>query len=187
MADQTKIPAIETSYGGARFRSRLEDRWAVFFDHMHIHWEYEPEGYETPEGRYLPDFRIYLRRPENPTALFEVKPQYLAKRDENCVCPSPLDPRWAHASAMDASPSLLVACGIPTGNRIQEWIDDTGGLHRIKPNEPGCHYYPYVFSTCECCDGAVIKGVGEGFTPPAAIKAAFDAACSARFEYGAKG
>jgi hypothetical protein len=54
------IKAIETKYGGYRFRSRLEARWAVFFDHAEIEWEYEPEGYEvpTPTGtlRYLPDF-----------------------------------------------------------------------------------------------------------------------------------
>jgi hypothetical protein len=28
----TEIKAIETSYKGYRFRSRLEARWAVFFD-----------------------------------------------------------------------------------------------------------------------------------------------------------
>jgi hypothetical protein len=50
---------IETSYGGCRFRSRLEARWAVFFDHMHLRWEYEPEGYRLPNGDiYLPDFLL---------------------------------------------------------------------------------------------------------------------------------
>jgi hypothetical protein len=48
--------AIETSYAGCRFRSRLEARWAVFFDTLGIPWEYEPEGFELPSGRYLPDF-----------------------------------------------------------------------------------------------------------------------------------
>lgn len=51
--------AIETRYGGCLFRSRLEARWAVFFDHLGIAWEYEPEGFELNDGRrYLPDFRI---------------------------------------------------------------------------------------------------------------------------------
>lgn len=50
------MKAIETHYAGCRFRSRLEARWAVFFDHMDIEWQYEPEGFETPHGRYLPDF-----------------------------------------------------------------------------------------------------------------------------------
>jgi hypothetical protein len=35
----------------------LEARWAVFFDALKIKWEYEPEGYELPDGMwYLPDF-----------------------------------------------------------------------------------------------------------------------------------
>ena len=51
------IEAIETQYQGCRFRSRLEARWAVFFDAMGIEWEYEKEGYDCGElGWYLPDF-----------------------------------------------------------------------------------------------------------------------------------
>lgn len=62
------IKAIETRYAGCRFRSRLEARWAVFFDRLNIPWEYEPQGYELPSGRYLPDF--YLPKQN---AHFEVK------------------------------------------------------------------------------------------------------------------
>ena len=54
---------IETIYRGYRFRSRLEARWAVFFDRVGIAWEYEPQGYEVgfsggewSKTRYLPDF-----------------------------------------------------------------------------------------------------------------------------------
>lgn len=54
----TQIKAIETHYAGCRFRSRLEARWAVFFDHLGIEWRYEPEGFETPAGWYLPDFYL---------------------------------------------------------------------------------------------------------------------------------
>lgn len=51
------MKAIETRYKGYRFRSRLEARWAVFFDALGIKWEYEPEGYDLGEaGWYLPDF-----------------------------------------------------------------------------------------------------------------------------------
>ncbi len=32
---------IETIYNGFRFRSRLEARWAVFFDAVEIKYEYE--------------------------------------------------------------------------------------------------------------------------------------------------
>lgn len=51
------IKAIETQYKGYRFRSRLEARWAVFFDALGVKWEYESEGYNLDEaGWYLPDF-----------------------------------------------------------------------------------------------------------------------------------
>jgi hypothetical protein len=50
------VRAIETEYAGVRFRSRLEARWAVFFDALGVSWRYEHEGFELPSGRYLPDF-----------------------------------------------------------------------------------------------------------------------------------
>ena len=54
-----KIKPIETIYNGYRFRSRLEARWAVFFDALGVEYEYEPEGFNLPNGgRYLPDFRV---------------------------------------------------------------------------------------------------------------------------------
>ena len=62
----TKIKAIETRYAGCRFRSRLEARWAVFFDALGMRWEYEPEGYmigpENDQRGYLPDFWLPDRR-----------------------------------------------------------------------------------------------------------------------------
>lgn len=51
------IGAIETVYKGYRFRSRLEARWAVFFDELKIEYLYEPEGYVLhDDSKYLPDF-----------------------------------------------------------------------------------------------------------------------------------
>lgn len=58
------LQAIETRYAGCRFRSRLEARWAVFFDVMGIPWEYEAQGFEVfwrldnsdERFSYLPDF-----------------------------------------------------------------------------------------------------------------------------------
>lgn len=52
------LQPIETRYAGCRFRSRLEARWAVFFDRLGIAWEYEPQGYNTAAGPYLPDFHL---------------------------------------------------------------------------------------------------------------------------------
>lgn len=54
------IKPIETIYKGYRFRSRLEARWAVFFDAIGAQYEYEPEGFEMPDGTlYLPDFYLH--------------------------------------------------------------------------------------------------------------------------------
>lgn len=57
------IKAIETVYKGYRFRSRLEARWAVFFDALGIEWEYEKEGFDLGDGdKYLPDFWLPQRK-----------------------------------------------------------------------------------------------------------------------------
>lgn len=57
---EQKIKPIETVYKGYRFRSRLEARWAVFFDACGVDWEYEPEGYDLGGGLYyLPDFLLH--------------------------------------------------------------------------------------------------------------------------------
>ncbi len=58
-----EMKAIETSYRGFVFRSRLEARWAVFFDALEVEWEYEKEGFELGRaGRYLPDFYLPEQR-----------------------------------------------------------------------------------------------------------------------------
>lgn len=64
------IKAIETLYKGHRFRSRLEARWAVFFEAAGIKWIYEQEGFVINGKPYLPDF--YLPG----LGYFEVKGRY---------------------------------------------------------------------------------------------------------------
>jgi hypothetical protein len=57
--------AIETFYKGYHFRSRLEARWAVFFDTLGLPWKYEDQGFEAKVNgetvRYLPDFFLPCR------------------------------------------------------------------------------------------------------------------------------
>lgn len=48
------IKAIPTRYANCQFRSRLEARWAAFFDLLGWKWEYEP----TDDGAWVPDFII---------------------------------------------------------------------------------------------------------------------------------
>lgn len=53
------IKPIETVYNDYRFRSRLEARWAVFFDAAGIPYSYELEGIKLFDGSlYLPDFYL---------------------------------------------------------------------------------------------------------------------------------
>jgi hypothetical protein len=60
------LKSIPTTYNGIRFRSRLEARWAYFFDLIGWKWEYEP--YDL--NGWLPDFVIH----GNEDILVEVKP-----------------------------------------------------------------------------------------------------------------
>lgn len=57
---------IATEYAGTTFRSRLEARWARFFDLIGWQWEYEPFDADG----YVPDFAIIGRS----SLLIEVKP-----------------------------------------------------------------------------------------------------------------
>ena len=52
------IKAIDTQYNGYRFRSRLEARWAIYFDLIGLEYQYEPEGIRINSTTYLPDFYI---------------------------------------------------------------------------------------------------------------------------------
>jgi hypothetical protein len=86
------IKAIETQYKGYRFRSRLEARWAVFFDALGIEWEYEKEGYDLGEaGWYLPDFwlpeiQVWIEiKGGNPTNEEMVKAENLCRGTQNSV------------------------------------------------------------------------------------------------------
>lgn len=60
------IKAIPTAYNGTWFRSRLEARWAAFFDLCEWKWTYEPDEFDG----YIPDFKLWFRVP----LLVEVKP-----------------------------------------------------------------------------------------------------------------
>jgi hypothetical protein len=63
-----KVAAIPTMYAGVQFRSRLEARWAAFFDLLGWKWDYEP----IDLAGYIPDFLV--RRPLGELFLVEVKP-----------------------------------------------------------------------------------------------------------------
>jgi hypothetical protein len=106
-----EIKPIETHYAGCRFRSRLEARWAVFFDAYGVEWVYEPQGYETRTGRYLPDFWLPAV-----SCWVDVKGQ-LDDAAWGRLCGAiwdlPAEPADLTAKAVRATPILLILGDIP--------------------------------------------------------------------------
>jgi len=70
------VKTIATTYNGVRYRSRLEARWAIFFDQLGVTHAYEYEGFDLHTGYYLPDFWL-----PDMKAWLEIKP-YLPPQSE---------------------------------------------------------------------------------------------------------
>lgn len=102
------LKAIETRYKGHRFRSRLEARWAVFFDTLGVSWEYEKEGYDLGKiGWYLPDFWI-----RNWNCYVEIKPDTLG---DNILH----DDHWPLMYAFSEHfPMFIIIVGVPGNARF---------------------------------------------------------------------
>ena len=80
------LRAHETLYRGVRFRSRLEARWAAFFDLVEWNWKYEPIDLEG----WTPDFWVsfpcgHSECPETHELYVEVKPYYSIKEFDNHI------------------------------------------------------------------------------------------------------
>lgn len=181
-----EIKPIETSYKGYRFRSRLEARWAVFFDALDIEWEYEADGYDLSEyGWYLPDFWLpHLRY------IFEVKPSdYKVETD--------IEKHLALANALDGY--FVIACGVPG------WNNNSFGLGNINwvykgaiPNDfiYGLHWGETFSGSYHLGSLLLARCVEEWYMDPfttvdfdstSTIESAYVAARSARFEHGENG
>lgn len=153
------IPAIQTPYKGYRFRSRLEARWALFFDALNIPWLYEPEGCQLTDcRRYLPDFKI-----------------------------GDLDPIWVEIKGAESTIAehleLVQVCrgtgllgalaeGLPCETTLWH-ITASAGLVRVRD------------TSCGLAD-IFLSRIGRGQTIPGVEKAA-SAARLARFEHGESG
>lgn len=122
------VQPIETEYAGCRFRSRLEARWAVVLDAKGFVWEYEPEGFETPCGRYLPDFRVTLLSPgpdgEPHRVWLEVKPDGYLIQEKDLG-------RWISVS-LATGMVVVVACGLDDMTIVV-----THGQTYAHPGRPG--------------------------------------------------
>lgn len=62
--------AIPTVYKGIQMRSRLEARWAAFFDLCTWQWSYESLDFNG----WIPDFARSTEHPWESVSLFEIKP-----------------------------------------------------------------------------------------------------------------
>lgn len=107
------MQAIETRYHGHRFRSRLEARWAVFFDAFGVAWEYEPQGYDLGAlGYYLPDFIIAGR------VIVEVKPPTYEESEEDWD-------RWNTVTELPGIQTFFLASGVPSGTRTWHGLEQS--------------------------------------------------------------
>jgi len=112
------IHAIPTLYAGVRFRSRLEARWAAFFDIVGWRWEYEPFDY----AGYIPDFAILGKIP----LLVDVKPATTAPELWARVrVLAPLVREWRHdVLVLGASPTIPLY-GYEWSGELDEFADGT--------------------------------------------------------------
>lgn len=152
------IRPIETTYRGRRFRSRLEARWAVFFDALELSWEYEPQGFHLSDGSlYLPDFLIAGG------VWAEVKPAHAADSEFDKARLFEKD-----MSASDPSCTVLLLSGLP----------HTGLLSRVSLVHNSLKFSPVYYGGLE---------TGCWTEHDILLQKAVDAALGARFEHGESG
>ncbi len=189
-----EIKPIETIYNGYRFRSRLEARWAVFFDELGVQYEYEPEGFVLSDGtKYLPDFWL--------TDLHywvEVKGN-MTEEDKHKIEQF----RYDHAKETEGDVKawrdgmLWVVGNIPTKSQLSsygfpynyEWGDYVWSIDADRPyipcvcpvcGKPGIEFDGRGARVCaDCCN------YDKGYTgTDEKVLKAYDAARQARFEHG---
>lgn len=156
------INAIQTRYKGYRFRSRLEARWAIYFDTLGIAWEYEVEGFNLNGEFYLPDFWL-----KTVNMWAEVKPGPFDRHARHLV-----DALASHTGA-----EVLMLDGTPEVKVYDSVLPEGGTMPYLLSNY---HNYPQTDHRFYCWpDESEVR-------QPDSI-AAVEAARSARFEHGERG
>lgn len=134
-----KIKPIQTEYKGYLFRSRLEARWAVFFDACGVDWEYEPEGYDLGNGlMYLPDFllhKVQLGGYGSGSEFSEIRSLYVEVKGQMTQADSEKILAFYKAGLADGLPAIsdtavLVLGDIPSGatlDRMRSCVDVQNG------------------------------------------------------------
>ncbi len=150
------MKAIETRYAGCHFRSRLEARWAVFYDHAGIPWEYEPQGFEWLDdeiespwgdqqkikaGRYLPDFWL----PSIET-WFEVKGQHPTDDESRLHTDFAIVTKQRHITAFGDIPRNITDLSYESDSMLLDG---------------GCDFH-YLWCVCPWCGKPGIEFDGRG-------------------------
>lgn len=211
------IKAIETVYKGYRFRSRLEARWAVFFDALGLKYKYEPEGFMNEFGAYLPDFELldmngrtinlYAEVKGDPFALVDNFDEFVALHDFDGVLPN-------FANSLGSYRGLLLLGDIPLCKKdhiiffplIQHceglwrsWVMFSGidypilsgFAHGTEENIDGNSDGVRVIHQERCCSEIIRMNHWHRSMPLVKhfpiVNAAFISARSARFEHGENG
>jgi hypothetical protein len=152
------LKPIPTYWAGRYFRSRLEARWAVFFDSLGIAYEYEKEGYDLGNGLpYLPDFWLTDLK-----FWVEIKPSY------------PSDEEYSKAARLSASSGIPLYMAIdpignvrpwcPAGARLADWNHGDNPPQHIKfMGEDGesCVDENYLWTVCPGCGRLGIEFEGR--------------------------
>lgn len=126
---------IPTLYAGTRFRSRLEARWAAFFDLAGWRWEYEPIDLDG----WIPDFHVLWKNWHQ--HLIEIKP-LTGVSDWEMIFEAAIKIGRANPQL----PTIIVGavCPIGTDNQI--------GWLRPKPNKPNLPLHDLPEWTHFCFD-----------------------------------
>jgi hypothetical protein len=181
------MEAIQTEYQGYKFRSRLEARWAVFFENLGIKWLYEPEGFVLSDStRYLPDFLL----PDISIDFIKKNGIYLEVKPEAVK----YDNKWELFSETTNIPIMLI------GDIPYPFLE-AGGCYEpfYWPHIGDLADGPYLFCECKKCgkiglhfDGRSVRidcsceitGNKEYNYDSYKIQESYKKARQARFEYG---
>ncbi len=184
--EYTGPKAIETTYKGYRFRSRLEARWAVFLSEVGLLWSYETEGFDLDGLRYLPDFKVDAWH-----AFVEVKPDRRPTAEEE---------EKARRLAWAADETVLLLCGNPWPGEHRIFVfEANGGVEKDGSIAEclTCFGYYVVGVTAEGiwwhrltsesgCPNCDYRSARWSYVGPS-LRPAFEAARGARFEFGESG
>lgn len=188
-----ELKAIETRYKGYRFRSRLEARWAVFFDSLGIEWDFEPQGFIVSGSGYLPDFKL-----KQAGIFIEIKPQSSIPSDQrlagfggNLIVLAGNPWPWEYVAWV---PARLMDEHVHTLTAMPSWqfaaCDECGFVSLANCGMDGNGAFGGLLLSGEKCkhkNRFFIKPLRAPVEDASRISIAYFAARGARFEHGESG